>query len=82
MVWKVVDGRETSPNQRMINNDRNGISSASVMYSIIVAVRVGRTMPSTLDSHPNGAPIFWLRDTGTGLRWKFCCIDGLGEKVC
>lgn len=53
MVWKVVNGRDTSPNQRMINNDRNGISSASVMYSVTVAVRVGRTMSRTLDLHPN-----------------------------
>ena len=82
MIWKVVDGRETSPNQRVINNDRNGISSTSVMYSVIVAVRVGRTMSSTLDLHPNGTPIIWHRGTGTGLHWKFCCTDGLGEKVC
>lgn len=82
MVWKVVNGRDTSPNQRMINNDRNGISSASVIYSVTVAIRVGRTMSSTLDLYPNGALIFWLRDTGTGLCWKFCCTGGLGEKVC
>lgn len=79
MVWKVVNGRDTPPNQRMINKIEM-VSSASVIYSVTVAVRVGRTMSNTLDLYPNGALIFWLRDTG--LCWKFCCTGGLGEKVC